>query len=51
MSFRIKESQSVLSKIDSWIKAIDIFGTPVALTYKKDPFIKSTIGGICTIVT
>ena len=32
-----------------WIKDKDNFGVPVSLTYKADPFIKSTYGGSLTL--
>lgn len=28
---------------------MDVYGVPVSLTYKKEPQIKSTVGGIATI--
>ena len=33
----------------TWIKEKDNFGVPVSLTYKADPFIKSTYGGSLTL--
>jgi hypothetical protein len=33
-----------------YIKRVDNFGIPVSLTYKGDPKIKSTFGGILTIL-
>jgi hypothetical protein len=32
------------------IKSIDVYGVPVSLTYKSDPQIKSTVGGMATIL-
>ena len=32
------------------MKEVDAYGVPVSLTYKKDHMIKSTVGGVATIV-
>ncbi len=34
----------------TFIKSIDEFGVTVGLTYKKDPHIKSFMGGLATVI-
>ena len=33
-----------------FVKNVDVYGVPVSLTYKSEPNIKSTMGGIATIL-
>ena len=32
------------------LKSIDVYGVPVSLTYKREPQIKSSVGGLATII-
>ena len=41
---------SLDKKIQHWIKMSDNFGEPVSLTYKGETQIKSTVGGLATIL-
>ena len=45
-----KKQKLFKDKIYSWIKGLDMFGIPVSLTYKADPFIRSFYGGSLTLL-
>jgi hypothetical protein len=45
-----KKTKSLSQKLGEYIKQNDRFGTPVSLTYKGDPRIKSTLGGLLTVI-
>ena len=46
----INNKPGLRSRLGAFVKKIDNYGTPVSLTYKQDPQIKSFLGGFFTII-
>ena len=44
-------SKSLGKRLNTLVKKNDMFGIPVGLTYKGDTQIKSTVGGIATLLS
>ena len=50
MDKSIVRKDSMSFRLQRAIKKLDVFGIPVSLTYKRDPYMKSFIGGLCTLI-
>ena len=49
-SNRSKKVKNKNGRCNQLLKKVDVYGVPVSLVYKKEPFIKSTVGGVATIL-
>ena len=45
-----EKEKSCFEKCLSFIKQVDAYGVPVSLTFKSEPYIKSTVGGCFTLL-
>ena len=45
-----KQAKNKNGRCNQMLKKVDVYGVPVSLVYKKEPFIKSTVGGVATVL-